>query len=77
MGQPVIIVNHPCSEEIGMQGLAEHLAEKFPQVPGIQKIPSTESAFRRANPGFVRADRKPGRHGFGRFTTSLYHPGGN
>lgn len=33
MQYPVIVVNHPCSEEIGMQKLAEHLAEKYPQIP--------------------------------------------
>ena len=38
MGQPVIVVNHPCSEEIGMQRLAEHLAEKFPHVP-VHHVP--------------------------------------
>lgn len=38
MGQPVIIVNHPCSEEIGIERLAEHLAQKFPQVP-VHHIP--------------------------------------
>ena len=32
MQYPVIIVNHACSEEIGMQRLAEHLSEEFPQV---------------------------------------------
>lgn len=30
---PVIIVNHACSEEVGMQRLAEHLSEKFPRIP--------------------------------------------
>jgi putative NIF3 family GTP cyclohydrolase 1 type 2 len=30
---PVIIVNHGCSEEIGVKRLAEHLAEKFRPVP--------------------------------------------
>ena len=38
MGQPAIIVKRPCSEEIGMQRLAEHLAQKFPQVP-VHHIP--------------------------------------
>lgn len=38
MGQPVIVVNHPCSEEIGMQRLAEHLAGRFPQVP-VRHVP--------------------------------------
>ena len=32
MQYPVIIVNHACTEEVGMQRLAEHLTEKFPQV---------------------------------------------
>ncbi|NIM48046.1 MAG: hypothetical protein GTN78_00585 [Gemmatimonadales bacterium] len=32
MEYPVIIVNHPCSEEVGMRKLAEHLSEKFPQI---------------------------------------------
>ncbi|MHC4401229.1 MAG: Nif3-like dinuclear metal center hexameric protein [Planctomycetota bacterium] len=36
--QPVIVVNHPCSEEIGMKRLAEHLAQKFPQVP-VHHVP--------------------------------------
>jgi len=33
MQQPVVIVNHACTEEIGVARLAEHLAERFPQVP--------------------------------------------
>jgi putative NIF3 family GTP cyclohydrolase 1 type 2 len=35
---PVAIVNHPVSEEYGMKLLAEHLAEKYPQVP-VHHIP--------------------------------------
>lgn len=33
MDYPVVIVNHACSEEIGMKRLAEHVAQQFPQVP--------------------------------------------
>ena len=33
MQYPAIVVNHPCSEEVGMQKLAEHLSKKFPQIP--------------------------------------------
>lgn len=33
MGYPVILVNHPCAEEIGMAQLANHLREKYPTVP--------------------------------------------
>jgi putative NIF3 family GTP cyclohydrolase 1 type 2 len=33
MGYPVIVVNHPCAEEIGMVQLAKHLREKYPAVP--------------------------------------------
>jgi putative NIF3 family GTP cyclohydrolase 1 type 2 len=33
MGYPVILVNHPCAEEIGMVQLANHLREKYPAVP--------------------------------------------
>lgn len=33
MGYPVVVVNHPCSEEVGMARLAEHLQEKYPSVP--------------------------------------------
>jgi putative NIF3 family GTP cyclohydrolase 1 type 2 len=33
MDYPVVIVNHACSEEVGMQRMAEHLPEQFPQVP--------------------------------------------
>ena len=33
MQYPVIVVNHPCSEEIGMQKLTEHLSIEFPQIP--------------------------------------------
>lgn len=35
---PVIIVNHPVAEETGMQLLAEHLKQKFLQVP-VHSIP--------------------------------------
>ncbi|HUU29168.1 MAG TPA: Nif3-like dinuclear metal center hexameric protein [archaeon] len=35
---PVAIVNHPVSEEYGVQLLAEHLAQVFPQVP-VHHIP--------------------------------------
>lgn len=38
MGYPVIVVNHACSEEPGIQRLAEHLAEKFRPVP-VHHIP--------------------------------------
>ncbi len=31
MQYPVVVVNHACSEEVGMKRLAEHLSEKFPQ----------------------------------------------
>lgn len=37
-GFPVAIVNHPVSEEYSMKLLAEHLAEKYPQVP-VHHIP--------------------------------------
>lgn len=33
MGYPVVVVNHACSEEIGMQRMAEHLAEKYSEIP--------------------------------------------
>lgn len=33
MGYPVVVVNHACSEEIGMQRMAEHLAEKYSNIP--------------------------------------------
>ena len=33
MGYPVIVVSHPCSEEIGVLRLAEHLRERYPTVP--------------------------------------------
>ena len=33
MQYPVIVVNHPCSEEVGMRKLAEHLSTRFPQIP--------------------------------------------
>jgi putative NIF3 family GTP cyclohydrolase 1 type 2 len=32
MGYPVIVVNHPCAEEIGMAQLANHLRERYPTV---------------------------------------------
>lgn len=35
---PVIIVNHPVAEETGLKLLAEHLKQKFPQVP-VHHIP--------------------------------------
>jgi len=38
LGLPVIIVNHPVTEENGMKLLAEHLAGKFPSIP-IKHIP--------------------------------------
>jgi putative NIF3 family GTP cyclohydrolase 1 type 2 len=38
LGLPVIIVNHPVTEENGMRLLAEHLAGRFPQVP-VTPIP--------------------------------------
>jgi putative NIF3 family GTP cyclohydrolase 1 type 2 len=38
LGLPVIIVNHPVTEENGMKLLAGHLAERFPQIP-ITHIP--------------------------------------
>jgi len=33
MDFPMIVVNHPCSEEFGMKNLAAHLCEKYPAVP--------------------------------------------
>jgi len=33
MGYSVIVVNHPCAEEIGMVQLANHLKEKYPAIP--------------------------------------------
>ncbi len=33
MGYPVIVVNHACSEEVGMVELANHLRGKYPAVP--------------------------------------------
>jgi len=33
MGYPVIVVNHACSEEVGMTQLANHLRETYPGVP--------------------------------------------
>ena len=33
MGYPVIVVNHACSEEVGIVQLANHLREKYPAVP--------------------------------------------
>ena len=38
MDFPMIVVNHPCSEEFGMENLAAHLSEKFPAVP-VHHIP--------------------------------------
>lgn len=38
LGLPVIIVNHPVTEENGMKLLADHLAEQFPSVP-VKHIP--------------------------------------
>lgn len=38
VGPPIIVVNHACTEENGMKLLAEHLAERFPQIP-IQHMP--------------------------------------
>ena len=32
MQYPVVVVNHACSEEVGMKRLADHLSEKFPRV---------------------------------------------
>ncbi len=40
MGIPVIVVNHPVSEVHGMKLLAEHLAQKFPDVP-VHFIPQS------------------------------------
>ncbi len=40
MEYPVIVVNHPCSEEIGVRRLAGILAEKYPQVP-VHHLPQT------------------------------------
>jgi len=37
-GFPVVLVNHPVSEEHGMQLLANHLASVFPQVP-VHHVP--------------------------------------
>lgn len=37
MGYPVIVVNHACSEEVGMARMAEHLRRKYPAVP-VQHI---------------------------------------
>jgi len=38
MDFPMIVVNHPCSEEIGMKNLAACLSEKYPGVP-VHHIP--------------------------------------
>ncbi len=38
MDFPMIVVNHPCSEEIGMMNLAAHLSERYPGVP-VHHIP--------------------------------------
>lgn len=48
MEYPVVIVNHACSEEIGMKRMAEHLSEKFPQVP-VQHI-AQKCMFQRIGP---------------------------
>lgn len=38
MGIPLLVVNHPVSEEMGMESLARHLRSRFPQVP-VHHIP--------------------------------------
>ncbi|MBW1888049.1 MAG: hypothetical protein JRI52_06835, partial [Deltaproteobacteria bacterium] len=38
MDFPMIVVNHPCSEEFGMKNLAAHLSKKYPAVP-VHHIP--------------------------------------
>lgn len=38
MNFPMIVVNHPCSEEFGMKNLANHLLQKYPTVP-VHHIP--------------------------------------
>ncbi|MHC4330097.1 MAG: Nif3-like dinuclear metal center hexameric protein [Planctomycetota bacterium] len=38
MDFPMIVVNHPCSEEFGMKNLAAHLSEEYPAVP-VHHIP--------------------------------------
>jgi len=38
MDFPMIVVNHPCSEEFGMKNLAVHLSERYPAVP-VHHIP--------------------------------------
>ena len=38
MDFPMIVVNHPCSEEFGMKNLADHLSERYPAVP-VHHIP--------------------------------------
>ena len=40
MQYPVVIVNHACSEEVGMKRLAEHLSEKFPGI-AVHHVPQT------------------------------------
>ena len=38
MDYPIIVVDHACSEEFGIKKLAEHVAERFPDVP-VYHIP--------------------------------------
>lgn len=38
MDFPMIVVNHPCSEEIGMKNLATHISQRYPGVP-VHHIP--------------------------------------
>lgn len=38
MDFPIIVVNHPCSEESGMKNLADHLLQKYPSIP-VHHIP--------------------------------------
>ncbi|NIM93332.1 MAG: hypothetical protein GTO18_06435 [Anaerolineales bacterium] len=38
MGLPMIVVNHPVSEEVGMINLAHHLENQFPSIP-VHHIP--------------------------------------
>jgi hypothetical protein len=40
MQYPVVIVNHACSEEVGMKRLAEHLSETFPGI-AVHHVPQT------------------------------------
>ncbi len=48
MEYPVVVVNHACTEEIGLKRLAEHLSEKFPQVP-VRHI-AQKCMFRQVGP---------------------------